>query len=62
MITDHVWRPDPDTSTTTRATYNNYHQRPCGYLNCRQPRDNHQQKVTGIRHRPWNNHTDNDNH
>lgn len=41
MITDHVWRPLPDNTPNMRAAYPDVNDYPCGYMNCRKPKNAH---------------------
>lgn len=47
MIIDHVWRPLTDTGPhATRIHGKTSERTTCGYMNCREHKNNHQRKVT----------------
>lgn len=45
LIRDHLWRPPPKNGTN--RSQDQWDIRPCEYMNCRRPREEHERAVTG---------------
>lgn len=45
LVTAHVWRPPHDGSPVVKRTPRL--DRPCAYMNCRRPRNEHEHGVSG---------------